>query len=123
MKNKKRKIIGFIVILVLLTTCNNKNFLNSCSNSLDYLIQRGFFIPKESNIFRFEVTKWNQGSGEYWLYGEDDKYYYGIPQYDWATFDESNGHICDVDYFKLRKGNEPEHFDKFDYQTWENLKH
>jgi hypothetical protein len=34
---------------------------------------QGFFIPKESSLFSFKVTKMNEGSGEWWLYGRDDE--------------------------------------------------
>ncbi len=34
---------------------------------------RGFFIPQESSVFSFRVTKMNEGSGEWWLYGRDDE--------------------------------------------------
>jgi hypothetical protein len=34
---------------------------------------RGFFIPAESSVFSFRVTKMNEGSGEWWLYGEDNQ--------------------------------------------------
>jgi len=33
-------------------------------------------IPKESSIFTFEPTKMNEGSGGWWIYGEDNLNYY-----------------------------------------------
>lgn len=33
-------------------------------------------LPAESSIMRFEVTQMNEGSGEWWIYGEDNNYYY-----------------------------------------------
>lgn len=33
-------------------------------------------IPNESAIYKFQETKANQGSGEYWLYGKDDHNFY-----------------------------------------------
>jgi hypothetical protein len=38
----------------------------------------GFFIPEESSIFSFRVTKENDGSGEWWLYGEDHERLYAL---------------------------------------------
>ena len=52
----------------------------------------------------------NEGSGDWWLYGEDKKYYYGL------NIDEG----YDPKYYKLDKGKEPANFDKFDYNTWGN---
>lgn len=43
---------------------------------------RGFFIPKESSIFTFNVTKENDGSGEWWLYGEDNNNFYALHEKD-----------------------------------------
>jgi hypothetical protein len=39
---------------------------------------RGFFIPAESSMFTFRVTKENGGSGEWWLYGEDGRAFYAL---------------------------------------------
>ena len=39
---------------------------------------RGFFIPAESSIFTFRVTKENEGSGEWWLYAEDDEHVFAL---------------------------------------------
>jgi len=39
---------------------------------------RGFFIPSESSMFTFRVTKENEGSGEGWLYGEDRGNFYAL---------------------------------------------
>jgi hypothetical protein len=51
----------------------------------------------------------NEGSGDWWLYGEDKKYYYGL------NIDEG----FDPKYYKLNKGKETANFDKFDYNTWD----
>jgi hypothetical protein len=105
----KKIAIIFIAILVLLAMCNSKKFQHFCSNSLCYLFENnGFFIPEESSIFRFEATKWNSGSGEWWLYGEDDKYYYAL--------NTEEPYL--PKYFKLQKGNESKNFDKLNYHTW-----
>ena len=37
-----------------------------------------YFIPAESAVNRFRVTRWNDGSGDWWLYGEDDHFFYAI---------------------------------------------
>ena len=38
----------------------------------------GFFIPAESSVFTFRVTQENDGSGEWWLYGEDGKHFFAL---------------------------------------------
>jgi hypothetical protein len=40
------------------------------------LIGRGYFIPVDSSIFTFEPIEMNNGSGEWWIYGQDYRYYY-----------------------------------------------
>ena len=103
---KRTIIILFGITLVLIFFAVFSRF---CTNRLYLLTEGGYFIPEESSVFRFEPTKWNEGSGEWWLYGEDDKYYYGLnvePDYS-------------PRYFILEKGKEPEKFDRFNYQTWQ----
>ncbi|OGS23142.1 MAG: hypothetical protein A2314_04890 [Elusimicrobia bacterium RIFOXYB2_FULL_50_12] len=45
-------------------------------NTWRILTNRGFVIPGESSIFIFRTTVMNDGSGEWWLYGEDNNFYY-----------------------------------------------
>ena len=101
MSNMKNKILllGIIFILLFLFL----SLTHSCSNIWSLLTENGYFIPQESNIFSFNATKMNSGSGGWWLYGEDKKYYYALI---------SSG------YLKLQKGKEPEGFNKFDFNTW-----
>ncbi|PIB38427.1 hypothetical protein [Maribacter sp. 4G9] len=40
------------------------------------LTSNDYDIPIESSMFQFKVTQMNTGSGEYWLYGEDNENYY-----------------------------------------------
>ena len=51
----------------------------------------------------------NQGSGEWWLYGEDENYFYAM-----------ENSTSDKDYVLLskEKGTKIEDFDKFDVKTW-----
>ena len=102
---KKVIIILSAVIISLITLAGFSRFFVNLYGIVD---DKGYFIPQESNMFIFKVTKMNEGSGEWWLYGEDNRYYYGLnvePDYV-------------PEYFKLKKGNEPENFDKWDYHTW-----
>jgi hypothetical protein len=40
------------------------------------LIDSAYFIPEGSSVFTFRSTVPNPGSGDWWLYGEDSRYYY-----------------------------------------------
>jgi hypothetical protein len=40
----------------------------------------GYAIPSESSIFTFRATVMNDGSGEWWMYGEDRRNFYGVPE-------------------------------------------
>jgi hypothetical protein len=82
-------------------------FTEFWGNAWDLLTGRGYFIPKESNMFVFKVTEMNSGSGEWWLYGEDNKYYYAL-----------NSDGADPEYYKTEKKTAPSGFNKFDYKTW-----
>lgn len=46
------------------------------ANLWGYLVGDGYVVPNQSSIFTFQVTEINKGSGDYWLYGEDQQYYY-----------------------------------------------
>ena len=46
------------------------------SNLWGLLTGKVFVIPSQSSIFTFKTTKINQGSGDYWLYGQDQNNYY-----------------------------------------------
>jgi hypothetical protein len=40
------------------------------------LIDSEYFIPRGSSVFTFRPTVMNPGSGDWWLYGEDSRYYF-----------------------------------------------
>jgi hypothetical protein len=102
-----KKVIFLIVFVFLLFCILLGISTNLFGNLWCKLTGLGFFIPKESNMFIFEVTKWNDGSGEWWLYGEDKNYYYGL------------NNIDELEYYIMKKGNEDKNFNKFDYKTWD----
>jgi len=82
------------------------------TNPFALLTEGNYFIPKESNMRSFQRTVSAEGSGDGWLYGEDNKYYFGMD-----VDDESDP--CVV-YYILRKGQESQDFNKFDTKTWGN---
>ncbi|SHN57169.1 hypothetical protein SAMN02745728_00877 [Desulfovibrio litoralis DSM 11393] len=87
--------------------------LNSCR----LIVDRGYFIPNDSSIFTFKPTVENNGSGEWWIYGEDYTYYYAYPEVD----DYMNYDYAGVElniYIKIRKINNCPNFNKEDYKTW-----
>lgn len=46
-----------------------------------------YYIPNESNIFDFGPIVWNDGSGEWWIYGGDSKnIYYAHPDSALGTY-------------------------------------
>jgi hypothetical protein len=48
------------------------------ANLWSFATGQGFFIPDESSVFSFRVTKMNEGSGEWWLYGRDDEHLFAL---------------------------------------------
>ena len=45
-------------------------------NTWMLLIGNGYEIPRESSMLTFHPTEMNQGSGDWWIYGEDFRNYY-----------------------------------------------
>jgi len=43
---------------------------------------RGYFVPDESSWSAFRVTRENDGSGEWWLAGEDERHYFVLHPHD-----------------------------------------
>ncbi len=110
MKIKKRlwvlTIFGFLLIIIV-----RFQFVeNTFNNGVSLLLRNGFFIPKESNIYSFKENQSDDGSGGYWLYAEDDTYYY-------STMTKN------APYTKVLKENVKynKEFDKYNIETWEKL--
>lgn len=76
------------------------------SNALMLLMDRDNFIPEESSIWTFEPTLINQGSANYWLYGEDQQHYFYF------------SYAAEGPYQVIARNNRCESFDKHDYRTW-----
>ena len=99
-------IVGLIIISAILTI---EPLGIAFGNGLSLLHRNGYIIPKESSIYKFTETKSGKGSGEYWLYAEDDTYYYTQMM---AGENEP--------YLKILKEKAAAtfKFDKFNYKTW-----
>jgi len=79
---------------------------NAVSNGFSALTSKTFYIPAESSFMSFKVTRPNQGSGEWWLYGEDNTNYYALSDQDHYT------------YLVLRKDAAGPEVDPLDKSTW-----
>ncbi|WP_298540899.1 DUF4952 domain-containing protein [uncultured Aquimarina sp.] len=108
MKLKTKHIILGIMGLFLLIGFSTQLF----SNSWGLLIGNSYVIPNQSSIFTFKAVKMNKGSGNYWLYGEDQKYYY-------TTLEKV--HIGSYALLAKEKAKSISNFDKTNYKTWFNL--
>lgn len=100
----KKKAFYLILFAFILTF----SFTSVFGNIWLLLTENGYEIPKESSIFTFEATKMNDGSGGWWIYGEDNEKYYALST-------DSINSILFIDKLQSKK---IENFDKFNYETW-----
>ena len=78
------------------------------ANLLMLLMDRDNFIPAQSSLLKFEPYQVSQGSSNYWLYGEDDRYYYHF------TYEPAHP------YRYIAKDNHCPAFDRNDVRSWCN---
>ena len=98
-------------ILLLLALFVSAHLVISTSffgNLYSIATENGYEIPKESSMFTFEATKMNEGSGGWWMYGEDNKKFYAL------TIDSVNT-IISIDKNQSQK---IKNFNKLDFKTW-----
>ncbi|MFJ5286473.1 hypothetical protein ACIP66_21820 [Pseudomonas sp. NPDC088429] len=79
---------------------------NVFPNALMMLMDGVNFIPSESSIFSFKPYEINEGSSNYWIYGEDGKNYY------YFSYEPA------APYVFIRKSNACPPFDRLDHATW-----
>lgn len=101
-----KKLTGAISIILCLLLFT---FTPVLGNLFSLLTENEYIIPKESSIFTFEATKMNEGSGGWWMYGEDNKKYYALSM-------NSINKIISIDKGQSQK---IKNFDKLNYKTWE----
>lgn len=65
--------IVLLVVGVVLVVVFRGNIID---NLWGLLTEKNFIIPKKSNILQFKPTLLNDGSSNWWVYGEDKHYYY-----------------------------------------------
>lgn len=100
--NKKKHLFIALLLLGLLMAFNRFS-----KNLICMIIDRGYKIPDNSSIFTFKENKMNEGSGDWWLYGEDFSNYYGISD------------SMEIIYFTPKKVSiSNKKFNKYDYNTW-----
>ena len=76
------------------------------SNAWMLLTDRSNTLPTESSIFSFEPYVINEGSSNYWLYGQDRNYYYHFT------------YQADAPYLYITRKNACAGFDRADVRTW-----
>ena len=111
--NKKRtlskKNIFLIILFAFLTVLF---FTPLLGNIFSLVIEKEYFIPKQSSIFTFNETVHNDGSSDVWRYGEDyNNYYFNL-----STFTN------DVLFFPKNNINNCPGFNPEDVTTWCKVK-
>lgn len=108
MKIKKTHIVLSSLGLLLVIGVSTQLF----SNLWGLLCGNGYYvIPNQSSIFTFNSTQMNKGSGDYWLYGEDQKYFYSKML---GGKNEAYIKVC------KKTVQSQESFDKHNFKTWGN---
>lgn len=66
------------IIVILVVSASTPLFFRALVNIWYLAIdtQDVYFIPRGSSLFTFRMTEANPGSGDWWIYGEDNRYYY-----------------------------------------------
>ena len=88
------------VLLVIQSNCVGNYYMTE--------IDPVYIIPNESSMCRFEVNQMNNGSGDWWIYAQDDSNYYFFLGYDslpYIVFSRSTAEKCIG-------------FDKVNVDTW-----
>lgn len=61
------------------------------------MIATEYMIPKESDVCQFDVNQMNTGSGDWWIYGQDNTNYYFYLGYDslpYITYSKNAAQQC-----------------------------
>lgn len=95
-------ILAAIAVSVVMTSCTS----NLAINAWMLLTDRHNFIPAESSIFFFDPYIIDEGSGGYWHYGKDRRYYYHF------TYEPA------APYLYIPIDNKCPYFDRENFRTW-----
>lgn len=113
MKTDKKSSGRKQIILFVLFTAVIALFCTSIFGNIFMLvIEKEYFIPKQSSIFTFNETVKNDGSSDVWRYGEDFSNYY----FNLSTFTN------DVLFFTKKNINKCPGFNPEDITTWCGVK-
>lgn len=64
------------ILIGLAIICGFYLLARATPNLLGLFFDPEYFIPEGSTVFTFRPTVMNDGSGDWWIYGEDNRYYY-----------------------------------------------
>lgn len=95
--DKKSSLHKWIIYLIVFTVFITLSRTHIFSNIFSLIIEREYFIPKQSSIFTFKETVRNDGSSDVWRYGEDsNNYYYNLSTLnnDVLYFSKKNVLLC-----------------------------
>jgi hypothetical protein len=108
-RNSGRK---WILSLIVLTAVIALFCTDIFGNILMLVIEKEYFIPKQSSIFTFNETVHNDGSSDVWRYGEDASNYY----FNLSTLNN------DVLFFPKKNIDNCPGFNQEDISTWCEVK-
>ncbi|MDT9581148.1 hypothetical protein [Stenotrophomonas indicatrix] len=106
MKSALRRTLGIFATVLIVGTTAICLTTPLASNAAMLLMDRSNFIPAQSSIFSFEPYVINEGSSNYWLYGQDRNYYYHFT------------YRADAPYLYITRKNACAGFDRADVRTW-----
>lgn len=89
MKGKILLLCAFFIVVLLVFDISIPG-----GNLWSLATERAYVIPKESSVWTFTATVMNEGSGDWWIYGEDaNNYYHYIggekESYRWVSREET----------------------------------
>jgi hypothetical protein len=106
LKSSPRRALGIFMAVLIVGTMAICLATPLPSNATMLLMDRSNFIPSQSSIFSFEPYVINDGSSNYWLYGQDRTYYYHFT------------YLADAPYLYIPRKNTCAGFDRADVRTW-----
>ncbi|WDF64910.1 hypothetical protein [Flavobacterium sp. KACC 22763] len=109
---KKNSVQKWTTLLIASIALIALFYTNIFANIFSLIIEKEYFIPKQSSIFTFKETIQNDGSSDVWRYGEDcNNYYYNL-----STFHN------DVLFFPKNKTKSCPGFNSKNVTTWCGVK-